>query len=104
MDIISLKEAIKNRRIEWQRHSLERMLERNISRSAVIETILNGDIIEDYSQDKPFPSGLILGWMDQKPIHVVASYDPDTQKVYIITAYKPELEHFKPGFKTRRKR
>lgn len=41
--------------------------------------------------------------MDQKPIHVVASYDPDTQKVYIITAYKPGLEHFKPGFKIEKK-
>lgn len=46
MDIISLKEAIKNRRIEWQRHSLERMLERNISRSAVIKIILRGVLLK----------------------------------------------------------
>ena len=64
MEIESLKyaiiDAIKNKRIEWQRHSLERMLERNISRSAAIEVVLNGEIIEKYSQDKPFPS-LLFG-------------------------------------------
>ena len=62
MEIKALKKAVvnsvKNRRIEWQRHSLERMLERNISRAAVIEVVLNGEIIEEYSQDKPFQSVL----------------------------------------------
>ena len=103
MDIKALKDAIKNKRIEWQRHSLERMLERNISRSVVIETILNGELIEYYSSDKPFPSGLFLGRIDQRPIHVIISYDSSNEKVFIITAYEPDLEHFEPGFKVRRK-
>ena len=60
MDIKALKDSIKNKRIEWQRHSLERMLERNISRATVVEAILNGELIEDYSCDKPFPSALFF--------------------------------------------
>lgn len=107
MEIESLKyaiiDAIKNKRIEWQRHSLERMLERNISRSTAIEVVLNGEIIEKYSQDKPFPSLLYLGWINKRPIHVVVSYDFLNEKIFFITAYEPGLDHFEPGFKIRRK-
>lgn len=103
MDINALKDAIRNRRIEWQRHSLEKMLERNISRTAVIEIILNGELIEYYPSDKPFPSGLFLGQIGRRPIHVIISYDSSNEKVFIITAYEPDLKHFEPGFKIRRK-
>ena len=41
--LISVAEA---GRIEWQRHSLERMLERGISREQVKLTFLKGSIIE----------------------------------------------------------
>lgn len=33
-------------------HSLERMIERSITRKEVEEAILNGEIIEDYPKDK----------------------------------------------------
>lgn len=104
MNIESLKDAVKNKRIEWHRHSLERMLERNISRQAVIEVILTGEIIEDYDSDRPFPSALFLGWIGHRPVHVVVSYDPSNEKAFIITAYEPGLEHFEPGFRVRRNR
>jgi hypothetical protein len=104
MKVTALKDSIENRRIEWQRHSLERMMERNISRRAVIDVLLNGEAIEDYPHDQPFPSALFLGWVGQRPIHVVISYDSSDKRVYIITAYEPSLEHFEAGFKIRRKR
>jgi len=104
MDKAALKDSIQNRRIEWQRHSLEWMMERSISRKAVIDVLLNGEIIEDYPQDQPFPSALFLGWLGPRPIHVVISYDSSDKRVYIITAYEPSLEHFEAGFKIRRKK
>lgn len=96
--------AIKSKRIEWQRHSFERMLERNITRASAIEVVLNGEIIETYIKDKPFPSVLFLGWLRERPIHVVISYDSNDEKVFFITAYEPSLEYFEPGFKIRRKK
>ncbi len=108
MEIEALKkdiiDSVKIRRIEWQRHSLERMLERNISRTSVIEVVLNGEIIEEYSQDKPFPSVLFLGWINRRPIHVVVSYDANNNKTYFITAYEPGSDYFETGFKIRRKK
>jgi len=36
-------------------------------------------------------------------LHVVIAYDAASQKIYVITAYWPDEEHFESGFKTRRK-
>ena len=40
-----LKEAIANGNIEWQRHALEKMMERGISRDTVKKVLLKGEII-----------------------------------------------------------
>jgi len=36
-------------------------------------------------------------------LQVVIAYDAASQKIYVITAYWPDEEHFESGFKTRRK-
>jgi hypothetical protein len=54
--------AVKNGRIRWQKHALERMLERDIFRNDVKEVIIEGEIIEEYPGDLPYPSVLILGY------------------------------------------
>ncbi len=38
------------------------------------QTILNGKIIEDYSDDYPFPSVLIAYVDKNKPLHVLVAY------------------------------
>lgn len=68
----------------------------------VKDVLITGDIIEDYPDDKPFPSALFLGWFEGKPLHVVAALDFATDYCLVITAYEPDLNHFEPDFKTRR--
>ncbi len=97
-----LKVAIENGRIEWQRHALERMMERGISRETVKKVLLSGEIIEDYPDDKPYPSALFLGWVEEQSFHVVTAFDTETDYGFIITVYKPDLEHFESDYKTRR--
>ena len=93
--------ALEHGTIEWRKHALERMLERNISRSEVKIALQEGKIIESYETDVPFESALLLH-RGIKPLHVVASLDETTQTIYIITAYVPSLTHFNEDFKTRR--
>ena len=88
--------------MEWQLHALRRLLARGISRSDVFTVLLSGEQIEDYPADKPFPSALFMGWTTNEPLHVVAAFDSVSQWAYIITTYRPDLEHFEPDFKTRR--
>jgi hypothetical protein len=102
MDRTALKKAIENGRVEWQLHALRRLLVRGISRADVFAVLRSGEQIEDYPDDRPFPSALFLGWMASEPLHVVAAFDSASQWAYIITAYRPDLEHFAPDFKTRR--
>ncbi len=104
MDLDLMREAVRVRHVDWQRHVLERMAERQIRRSEVLQVILDGEAIEDYPETKPFPSVLLLGWSGARPLHAVVAYDSSGNRVYIITAYEPDLEHFEPDFRTRRKR
>ena len=64
----------------------------------------SGEIIENYPDAKPYPSGLFLGWIEGEPLHVVAAFDSLTRWCFIITAYKPDLEHFESDYKTRRQK
>lgn len=104
IDIAALKDAVANKRIEWQKHALERMAERNVLRSTVIDVLLTGERIENYPDDTPFPSALFFKLIEHKPIHVIAAYDYISKWVFVITAYEPNIEHFEADFKTRRKK
>jgi hypothetical protein len=98
-----ITKAVKEGKIKWKRHALERMMERGIFRDDVRQVLLSGELIEEYMDDYPLPSGLFLKFINEKPIHVVAAVDKETENCYIITAYYPDLEHFESDYKTRKK-
>ena len=61
IDINRVKKLIKEGNIRWTNHILVRLFQRNISRQDVLEVLLNGEIIEEYENDYPYPSCLIYG-------------------------------------------
>ena len=97
-----MRNALRASQIEWQRHALERMMERGIRRSDALHVLLSGEAIEDYPDDKPFPSALFLGWIESRPIHVVAALDAANDCVFVLTVYEPDLEHFEADFRRRK--
>lgn len=99
-----LRNILRGGRYEWRKHVLERLAERGILQGDVLKALFAGERIEDYPEDTPYPSGLYLGWVKDKPLHAVVSLDAEREWAYIITAYEPDLEHFEADFKTRRKR
>jgi hypothetical protein len=99
----ALAKAFANGSVEWRKHALQRMFERGISRSDVSEVVRDGELLEEYSGDKPFPSGLFFRIMRGRPIHVVAAVDDSEPLAYVITAYEPSKEQFEDDFKTRRR-
>lgn len=103
LDVNRLRAALRDLRIEWQRHALERMAERGIRRSDALEVLVSGEVIEHYPEDRPFPAALFFGRIATRPVHVVAAFDSESNQVFVITVYEPDLEHFEPDFKTRRK-
>jgi len=103
MDLEFVYNLVKEKRYEWRKHSLARLEERNIRQDEVLEVILKGEIIEDYPQNKPFPSCLLFKIVNNRPLHVVISVDKENRRLYIITCYIPTLDKFEPDYKTRRK-
>ena len=68
----------------------------------ISQVLKYGTIINEYPDDKPYPSKLILKFVDSKPIHVVVSQDEEG-KCYIITAYEPEPSIWSNDFTTKTK-
>lgn len=98
-----LRSAVREGRIEWRKHVLQKLAERGLQRSAVTGVLLSGEHLRDYAEDRPFPSALFLGYVAGKPLHVVAACDEQTGQVFIITAYEPSLDIFEPDYRTKRK-
>jgi hypothetical protein len=44
------------------------------------------------------------GGNETEPMQVVVATDPAARICHVITAYRPDLEHFEADFKSRRKR
>ena len=104
MDLKKIKKLNRKNKILWSAHVEKRMMEREISRRDVRECIKNGEIIEDYPTDYPYPSCLIYGKIRNMKVvlHVVPSVN-DEDSLVIITAYFPNEQTFEADLKTRRK-
>lgn len=97
-DIIRM---VTNLQIEWSSHAIRRMTQRNIPREEILGCLLSGEIIEEYPNDLPFPSFLVLGYYQERPLHVVCSIGQG--RLWIITVYRPTLDRWESNFRTRRR-
>ena len=83
-------------------HAIQRMFERKISVEDVKHILDAGEVIEDYPDDTPYPSQLMLGSREARPLHlVVASNVEDRQKI-VITVYEPDPNQWEADFKRRK--
>jgi len=87
----------------YSNHAVKQMFSRNISIQEIEYTLQNGQIIMDYSDDKPYPSKLLLAFCNNRPIHIVCSYNLVEEISVIITAYEPSTDIWENNFKTRKK-
>ena len=105
---MSLKDQIiqsATRKIIYSAHAVDEMTSEDelITTAEVRLVVFNGEIIEDYPEDKRGHSCLMFAASEQRrPVHVVCS--PKEEYLAIITTYIPSLEKWENDFKTRRKR
>jgi hypothetical protein len=99
--IDEIRQQLQSGNFELTRHGLKRLVERNISRSEIIETGKNAIIIEDYPEDKYSPSCLLLGLtINNRPLHLQVSRR-ESDVLTIITLYEPDLREWN-NYKQRR--
>ena len=85
-----IKKLIHNDEFIISNHARIRMSQRNISTKDIRYVIEYGEIIEYYVDDEPCPSVLFLGFIDNKPFHIVVAQCEDHAR--IITVYSPEKD------------
>ena len=72
LDILELRKLCIPKNIRITLHAAKRLEQRRIFLKDVIACIMNGEIIEQYPDDYPYPSCLILGMsIEDKYLHVV---------------------------------
>ena len=102
LNIDDLRMLYNKRAVLWSAHALKQLQERRIHREDIETCIMNGEIIEQYPNDYPFPSCLILGIdTGNKTIHAVIG--SDGEHIWIITAYYPSPLKWEADFKTRKR-
>lgn len=105
MDFIDEIRKAAEKKIIYTLHALDEMNTEDevITTDEVRQVVSNGEIIEDYPEDKRGHSCLMFGMPSAKRLaHVVCA--PKDEYLAIITAYIPSLEKWEADFKTRRKK
>jgi len=89
MDIKEIREKVEREEYEVSFHAEKERYSEDITLSELESAIFNGEILEDYPEDPRGPSCLVLGYTQERPIHVVCGNTP-INWVRIITIYRPE--------------
>jgi hypothetical protein len=91
MSITDLIDAINHYRIRITDHADEEAQNDELAYNDIIFSVSHGEIIENYPEDKPFPSCLIFGFSNQKdPIHSVWAFNSENKWAVLITVYRPD--------------
>jgi len=88
--------------LTFRTHAIRRMFQRSITSADVRHVLKTGEVIEDYLNDTPYPSRLMLGWCGSRPLHLVAADSLETQETIIITVYEPDPDKWESGFRKRK--
>jgi hypothetical protein len=91
MDLENIIEAIRRNRIRITDHADEEAHSDHLSYDEIFLSVFQGEIIEDYPEDKPYPSCLIYGEnFEKEPVHSVWAYNKENQWAVLITVYRPD--------------
>lgn len=100
--IEDLRKLCASASVRWTDHVLKRLLQRGIRQADVLQAIAVGEIIEQYPDDYPYPSCLLLGLsIAGQPLHVVCGRGEG--EIWMVTAYYPDPDEWEADLKTRKK-
>ena len=77
------------------------MFERGVTQSEVVHAVRFGETIEEYPDDSPYPSRLVLGMQGLRPIHAVVADNKEDRMLVVITVYEPDNDQRTRDFRRR---
>ena len=76
-------------------HADEEAYDDGLTFEEIYFSVIRGEIIEDYPDDKPYPSGPVFGRnFSGEPIHSVWAHNPENSWAVLITVYRPDPERW----------
>lgn len=91
IEIKAIIEAIKAKRFRITDHAGEEANNDRISLTEALETISTGEIIEQYPDDKPYPSCLVSSRLrSNEPMNTAWAFNETTKSSASITTYRPD--------------
>ena len=70
----------------------------------VVQCLRSGEIIEEYLDDQPYPSCLVLGrTAEGRALHVVCAPVVSERRLIVITTYEPDPDRWDRAFRRRRR-
>ena len=104
MNIEDLIEAIRHDRVRITYHANKEAQEDQLSVHEIYASVFQGEMIEDYPDDKPYPSCLVYGNTPTgNPIHSVWAYNHETRNAVLVTVYRPDKNRWFDWIRRRRK-
>ncbi len=103
VNIDKIIEAIRKDRVRITDHADEETQADELTFDQVFFSVFQGEVIEEYPHDRPYPSCLIYGdSFSGEPIHSVWAYNSDNSWAVLITVYIPDPSRW-IDWRTRRK-
>ena len=99
--IDQLRQKISRGQMEYSLHAVRQIVTRGISPDEVAQTVLAGEVIENYPDDKYGPSCLVCGTTKNRRVLHVQCTHPSRPLVKIVTAYEPDPAEWDKASKQR---
>lgn len=91
MQISDIIQAIHKNQVNITAHARREARNDSLLIDEIFFAAQHGEIIEDYPDDKPYPSCLIYGSNKiGQPVHSVWAFDELNQLAILITVYRPD--------------
>ena len=91
MTIDEIVDAVRNNRLRITDHADEEAQADKLTFDEIFFSVFQGEIIEEYAHDRPYPSCLVYGdTFTDEPVHSVWAYNEDTRWAVLITVYRPD--------------
>jgi hypothetical protein len=91
MEALDIVNAIRSGWVRITDHADEEAQNDRLSYEEIFFSVFKGEIIENYPDDKPYPSCLVYGHTStDRPVHSVWAYNEETRWAVLITVYRPD--------------
>jgi hypothetical protein len=95
VNIENIISAIRSNRVRITDHADEEARADHLSFDEIFVSVFQGEVIEDYPNDWPYPSCLIYGdTFSGEPVHSVWAYNEGNGWAVMVTVYRPDPDRW----------